>query len=53
MGASRIFTAAALGMILMAMALAFSGMFGLALLVLGAVVVAGLALALLAWRNGH
>lgn len=49
---TRIFTFAALGMVLMAVLLASFNYLLAALIVLGSVVIGGIALAITAWRSG-
>ncbi|MEM1085101.1 MAG: hypothetical protein AAGI48_13395 [Verrucomicrobiota bacterium] len=49
---TRLFTFAALGMVLMAVLLASFGYLLASLIVLGSVVVGGIAIAFVAWRSG-
>lgn len=52
MPATRIFTLAALGMVLMAVLLASFNYLFAALIVLASVVIGGIILAIVAWRSG-
>ncbi|MGB1129576.1 MAG: hypothetical protein ACPG4K_05975 [Haloferula sp.] len=51
MTASRLFTLLGLGLVLASLALAGSGMFLAAMLLLGCVVIAGIGMAVIAWRS--